>query len=117
MQNLYAWNKQELFLLWTTPVNYSDWAAPIVVIRKKNGQLRICADFSTGLNDSLQQNRHPLPHPDEIFTKLSNCRYFSQIDFQMHSYKSKLMKTLQIFWQSIHIVVFSFTTAYLLALP
>lgn len=63
-----------------SPVNYSDWAAPIVVIRKKNGQLRICADFSTDLNNSLQQNRHPLLHCNEIFTKLSNCRYFSQID-------------------------------------
>ncbi|XP_018406352.1 PREDICTED: uncharacterized protein K02A2.6-like [Cyphomyrmex costatus] len=62
-------------------VSYSDWAAPIVVIRKKNDQIHICADFSTGLNDALEPNRHPLPHPDEIFSKLSNCKYFSQIDF------------------------------------
>ena len=63
-----------------SPVNYSNWAAPIVVVRKKNGKIRICADFSTGLNDSLEPNRHPLPHPDELSTKLSNCRYFSKID-------------------------------------
>ncbi|XP_018317261.1 uncharacterized protein K02A2.6-like [Mycetomoellerius zeteki] len=63
-----------------SPVSYLDWAAPIVVVRKKNGQIRICADFSTGLNDFLEQNHHPLPHPNEIFAKLSNCKYFSQID-------------------------------------
>jgi len=50
-----------------SPVNYSDWATPIVIVRKKNGQIRICADYATGLNNFLQPNRHPLPYPDEIF--------------------------------------------------
>jgi len=28
----------------------------------------------------LQPNRHPLPHPDEIFAQLANCKYFNHID-------------------------------------
>ncbi|XP_020297567.1 uncharacterized protein K02A2.6-like [Pseudomyrmex gracilis] len=40
----------------------------------------ICADFSTGLNESLETNRHPLPLPDEIFAQLANYKYFTHLD-------------------------------------
>jgi hypothetical protein len=62
-------------------VNYSPWAAPIVVVKKANGTLRICADFSTGLNDALQSDSYPLPLPDDIFATLNGGKIFSQIDF------------------------------------
>ncbi|XP_062556975.1 uncharacterized protein K02A2.6-like [Armigeres subalbatus] len=62
------------------PINHSDWAAPIVVVRKPNGKVRICADFSTGLNDVLESNQCPLPLPEDIFTKMAGCKFFSHID-------------------------------------
>ncbi|XP_053690985.1 uncharacterized protein K02A2.6-like [Sabethes cyaneus] len=63
-----------------TPVDYSEWAAPIVVVRKANGNIRICGDYSTGLNDALQPHQYPLPLPQDIFVKLANCKLFSIID-------------------------------------
>ncbi|PIO53377.1 reverse transcriptase, partial [Teladorsagia circumcincta] len=63
-----------------TPVNHSEWAAPIVCVKKQNGKLRVCADFSTGLNKALQSFDYPLPMPEDIFASLNGGTIFSQID-------------------------------------
>ncbi|CAR99494.1 Protein CBG28124 [Caenorhabditis briggsae] len=55
-----------------SPVDHSEWAAPIVLVKKKNGSIRMCSDFSTGLNDSIQQHQHPLPTADDIFATLND---------------------------------------------
>ncbi|XP_055701767.1 uncharacterized protein K02A2.6-like [Phlebotomus papatasi] len=63
-----------------TPVDYSDYAAPIVVARKPNGKIRICADYSTGLNEILEFHHYPIPTPTQIFASLGNNSVFSQLD-------------------------------------
>lgn len=61
-------------------VDFSSWAAPIVVTKKSNGAVRICADFSTGLNAVLEPHQYPLPLPEDIFATLAGGRIFSKID-------------------------------------
>lgn len=63
-----------------TPVIFSEWAAPIVVVKKTSGDLRICGDYSTGLNDQLEQHNFPLPLPDDIFINFNKCSFFSIVD-------------------------------------
>ena len=61
-------------------VDYSDWPAPVVYVKKKSGEIRVCADFSTGLNSAIEDHHYLLPSPEEIFTKLNGSRYFLKID-------------------------------------
>ena len=61
-------------------VEFSEWAAPTVYIRKKSKEIRVCADFSTGLNAALKDYHYPLPSPEEVFKKLNGGKVFSKID-------------------------------------
>ena len=61
-------------------VEFSRWAAPTVYIRKKSKEIRICADFSTGLNAALQDYHYPFTSPEEVFNKLNGGKVFSKID-------------------------------------
>ena len=63
------------------PVNIAKWAAPIVVVPKPGGKVRICADFSTGVNQALDIDRYSLPKPNDLFVALNGGSQFSKIDF------------------------------------
>ncbi|CAH8637620.1 unnamed protein product [Dicrocoelium dendriticum] len=61
-------------------VHHSEWAAPIVMVKKGNGKVRICADFSTGLNAVLEDQQYPLPVPEDLFSKLNGGKCFAKLD-------------------------------------
>lgn len=61
-------------------VDTSEWATPIVVVPKKNGDVRICGDYKVTLNPALLIDEHPLPTIDELFSKMAGGTKFSKID-------------------------------------
>ena len=56
----------------------SPWAGNVVLIRKKNGKLRMCVDYRA-LNDRSITDAYTLPRIEEVFDILKGSRYFSTI--------------------------------------
>jgi len=42
------------------PLRYSKWIANLVIVRKKNGEIRLCIDFRN-LNKCSKKDNYPLP--------------------------------------------------------
>ena len=61
-------------------VSQSDWATPIVVVRKPGGKVRICGDFKVTVNPVLKNDVYPLPLPEELFHKLNGGTKFTKLD-------------------------------------
>ena len=47
---------------------------------KQTGENKICGDFSSGLNEVLEDHHYPLPLPEDILAKLNGSSIFSHID-------------------------------------
>ena len=58
------------------PVESSDWAATIVIVKKKDGGIRIYADFKMKVNPQLRPKTYLLPTLDEIIAALAKGEFF-----------------------------------------
>lgn len=63
-----------------TPVKYSEWAAPIVPVVKKDKTLRLCGDYKLTVNQAVTTEIYPLPRIEELMATLSGGTMFSKID-------------------------------------
>ena len=59
----------------------SDFASPIVLVRKKNGEIRICVDYRK-LNEKIIKDRYPLPLIEDQLNGLQRAKFFSTIDLK-----------------------------------
>ena len=57
----------------------SSWSSPVVIVRKKNGEIRLCCDFRA-LNKKTVQDKHPLPRVQETLDSLGGSKWFTVLD-------------------------------------
>lgn len=59
----------------------SPWSSPIVLVRKKNGDLRFCVDYRK-LNQITLNDSHPLPLISDLLDSVKDAKYFSLLDLR-----------------------------------
>ena len=69
----------------------SPWGAPVLVVKKKDGGLRMRIDYR-GLNNLTIKNKYPLPLIDELFDQLRDAVVYSKLDLRQGYYQLRIRK-------------------------
>ena len=69
-----------------TKVSHSAWAAPVVVVPKPDGGIRLCGDFKVTVNQVLDVDKYPLPNPQDLLSVLAGGKRFTKLDLK-HAYQ------------------------------
>jgi hypothetical protein len=59
----------------------SEFASPILFVKKADGSLRMCIDYR-GLNKITKKNKYPLPHTDDLIERLKDGNYLTKLDLR-----------------------------------
>jgi len=68
------------------PIEFSDWAAPIVPVLKSDGTVRICGDYKLTINQAARVDTYPLPRIEDLLASLAGGKSFSKLDLA-HAYQ------------------------------
>ena len=59
----------------------SPWGAPVLLVKKKDGSMRLCIDYRR-LNQVTIKNKYLLPRIDDLMDQLVGACVFSKIDLR-----------------------------------
>ena len=67
----------------------SPWGAPVLLVKKKDGSMRLCIDYRQ-LNKVTIKNRYSLLRIDDLMDQLVGARVFSKIDLRSGYHQIKV---------------------------
>jgi len=76
-------------------VHHPDWLANRVLVKKKNGKMRMCVDY-TSLNKACPKVPFPLPRIDQIFDSTAGCETLSFLDAYSDYHQIKMKESDQL---------------------
>eukprot|EP00820_Chromera_velia_P022186 Cvel_30713.t1-p1 / transcript=Cvel_30713.t1 / gene=Cvel_30713 / organism=Chromera_velia_CCMP2878 / gene_product=Transposon Ty3-I Gag-Pol polyprotein, putative / transcript_product=Transposon Ty3-I Gag-Pol polyprotein, putative / location=Cvel_scaffold4432:1-3365(-) / protein_length=1017 / sequence_SO=supercontig / SO=protein_coding / is_pseudo=false len=65
------------------------YAAPVLFVQKADGTQRMCIDF-TGLNKITARDKFPIPHPEELLSRLHGAKFFSSLDLRQYFHQTRI---------------------------
>ena len=78
----------------------SPYSSPVVLVKKTNGEWRLCVDYRQ-INEDSVRDAYPLPKINYILEKLRNGKYFSTIDLRQGYWQIPMAE------QSKHLTAFT----------
>lgn len=72
------------------PVQFSNWAAPIVPVLKPDGSVRICGDYKLTVNRVSKLEQYPIPKIEDLFAILAGGERFTKLDMS-HAYQQVVL--------------------------
>jgi hypothetical protein len=76
-------------------VHHPDWLANPVLVKKKNGKMRMCVDY-TSLNKACPKVPFPLPRIDQIVDSTAGCETLSFLDAYSGYHQMKIKDSDQL---------------------
>ena len=76
-------------------VRFSEWAAPVVSVLKKDGSIRICGDFRLTINQAAPCEKYPLPKINDVFASSIGGQLFTKLELSQASQQVVLDETSQ----------------------
>ena len=67
-------------------IQYPEWLANVVLVKKANGKWRMCVDF-TDLNKACPKDSYPLPSIDALVDSASGCKMLRNIQSLKQSWR------------------------------
>ena len=63
-----------------SPVEFTEWAAPIVPVVKQDGSVRICGDYKCTVNQVSKLDNYPIPKTEDLLATLGGGGKFTKLD-------------------------------------
>lgn len=81
------------------PVQFSEWAAPIVVVLKGDkSSIRICEDFKQTVNRVSKLDKYPIPKVKDRFPTLAGGRVFTRVFSRIDSSQASIPGSVDLLW-------------------
>lgn len=62
------------------PIENPSWSTSVVPVMKRDGSIRLCADYKCTINKALKDDTYPMPSNQDLRAALNGAKVFARLD-------------------------------------